>query len=333
MANWNEIGKEIIKDGIFVRFPELIPAVGDNYWSNKHSRLLLVGESNYFKDELKSDSNFMYADDWYKGDKSKLIPESKKNDVNNWKGSRGHNNIYKSMKTVLNEIGIENFEKGLLWEAAYYNYFLRPASVTKSSKCFDKDCKEIDCQVSYLALRGIIGEIKPDIVVFVSMYSYDKFMEYYKQEENYFKPVYIDYVNHFSNACWTQPNGKQKFENLLREYWFWGNAKCQKLRKIHNSLICKLKVEKQLDCFFDEKGSYLSCLYFKVNDYSFCCETGVKINDNNFWTCFYKTENSKEIPGLKEKWLDFKEDFSNDKIIEYIEKLTNRILKEIEKTD
>ncbi len=343
MAIWTEIGKNLVKEGIFKdfsdlkegvfeRFPELIPAVGDNYWSNNHSRLLLVGESNYFKDDLELISNFKHASDWYTGDKSKLIPESKRNDVNNWKGSRGHNNIYKSMKKVLNEIGTEKFEKGLLWEAAYYNYFLRPASVTKSSKCFDKDCEEIDCQVSYLALRGIIDEIEPDIIVFVSKFAYSKFIEYYDKEKDYYGNVIVSCVNHFSHACWTQPDGQQKFENLLREYWFWGNAKCQKLRSIHSVLRQKFEVETEQECFFDEKGNYLSCIFFKVNDSSFWCQTGMRINGDDFWTCFYKDMNSKEIPALNGKGDKFTQDLSSESIIETIEKLTNQIVKEIKET-
>jgi|GEM_PF-722154 len=340
MVIWSEIGKNLVKEnifenfpdlkeGIFERFDELKPAVGDNYWSDNHSRLLLVGESNYFNDELKSISNFKHADEWYKGDKNKLIPESKRNDVNNWKGSRGHNNIYNSMKKVLNEVGIQSTEKGLLWEAAYYNYFLRPASVTKSSKCFDKDCEEIDCQVSYLALRGIIDEIKPDIVVFVSKFSYRKFKEYYENELAHYEGVVVECVNHFSNACWRESDGQQKFENLLREYWFWGNTKCQKLRTIHSDLIQMFKVEKELECFFNGKGSYLSCLNFNVKDSTFCCETGVKINDNKFWTCFYKTENSNEIPALVGKDINELPDVSVDEIVEVIEKQIREIIEEI----
>src|SRR5690606_19792953 len=112
--------------------------------------------------------------------------------VNNWKGSRGHNNIFKSMKAVLDEAG-KKYNTYLLQETAYYNYFLRPASVTTASKGFQKDCKEIDCKVSYLALRGIIDEITPHIVIFVSKYSYDKFMEYYKQEKPLYKTIIVDY--------------------------------------------------------------------------------------------------------------------------------------------
>src|ERR1035437_5078802 len=115
MANWNGIGKDLIKEGIFERFPELIPAVGEpNYWKGEHSKLLLVGESNYFKDDMDSKSIFKDAEKWYDGKNSPLIPEEKKKDVSNWVGNSRHNKIFKSMKTVLDEAGIKNYNSNLL---------------------------------------------------------------------------------------------------------------------------------------------------------------------------------------------------------------------------
>ena len=73
------IGKgSIVEEGIFVRFPELVPASLDNYWSSKkHKKLLIVGESIYFDDNV--DSVFKDPQAWYTGaDKQHLIPEEKK---------------------------------------------------------------------------------------------------------------------------------------------------------------------------------------------------------------------------------------------------------------
>jgi len=339
MANWNEIGKELIKDGIFVRFPELIPAVGEpNYWKGEHLKLLLVGESNYFKDDLETKCDFKDAEKWYMGEKSLLIPEEKKNDVSNWVGNSRHNKIFKSMKTVLDEVGIKNYKSDLLLEAAYYNYFLRPASVTNGNYGFEKNCEPIDCDVSYSALCGIIEEIKPNIVIFVSKYSHDKFMEFNVKEKNRFENVVIDFVNHFSSPrTWEHENGngRQKFEKLLKEHWVKKNPMneivFQKLQLIHSKLKEKFKVEKEQECFSD-KGSYLSCLYFNVKDSSFCCETGVKINSVDFWTCFYETDNCEKIPALDGKEYNFKPNFNNDIVVDSIEKLINQIIEEISKT-
>ena len=53
---YSNIGKDgIIKEGIFVRFPDFEPVSKDNYWnSNKHRKLLIVAESSYFEDEAES---------------------------------------------------------------------------------------------------------------------------------------------------------------------------------------------------------------------------------------------------------------------------------------
>lgn len=333
MANYNGIGKDLIKGGIFERFPELIPKGGENYWQGEHSKLLVVGESNYFEDDMESKSDFKVAEKWYHGIDCCLIPKEMTKNVNNWKSGRGFNNLFKSMKKVLEEEGINDFKADLINEITYYNYFLRPACVKKSNRGFEKDCEPIDCEVSYSALCGIIEEIKPNIVIFVSKFSHGEFMESYIKEEKHFENVVIDYVNHFAQACWYDANGQQKFENLLREHWVNKNpmneSVFKKLQAIHSKLKEKFNVEKEQECF-SESGSYLSCLYFKVNeDFSFCCETGVKINYVDFWTCFYKTENSKEIPSLEEKKYQFKPTHSDDEIISKIEKLINQIFEEI----
>ena len=332
MEKYKGIGSEIIEGGIFERFPQLIPKGGENYWQGKHSKLLLIGESNYFKNDMESISDFKVAEDWYKGDKSRLIPAEMEKNVNNWKGGGKFNNIFKSIKKVLVEQGVNDFENDLLHEFKYYNYFLRPAIVKGGNKFFEKDCEEIDCKVSYAALCGIINKDMPDIVIFASKYSHDKFIESFKKEDIHYENIIIDFVYHFSSRYWNNTEGKYKFENLLREYWFRGNAKFKKLRTIHSELRQKFKVEEEQECFFDEKGNFLSCLNFNINDSSFWCETGVKINDVDFWTCFYKAENSKEIPVLEGKEYKFKQDFSDEVVVENIEKQIREIIKEISKT-
>jgi hypothetical protein len=327
MSNYYGIGNEIIEGGIFERFPELIPKGGENYWRGKHSKLLLVGESNYFKNDMESKSDFKIVEKWYKGN-SLLIPKEMEKNVNNWKGGGKFNNIFKSIKKVLVEQGVDDFENDLLHEFKYYNYFLRPATVKGGNKFFDKDCEEIDCKVSYAALCGIINKDKPDIVIFASKYSHDKFIESYKKEDIQYENIKIDFVYHFSSRYWNNTEGKYKFENLLREYWFWGNAKCQKLRTIHNELRQIFKIEKELECFFDENGSFLSRLLFKLKDVSFYCQTeiGIKIIDVVFWTYFYETDDCKKIPALEDKKYNFTLDISNVTIVDEINKLINQII-------
>lgn len=227
MENYNGIGTEIIEEGIFERFPKLVPRGGENYSHDKHSKLLLIGESNYFGDELVPKSNFKDANAWYYGDRSRLIPPEKERDVDNWVGGGRFNNLFNSMKNVLEEKGLTYCKDDLLQDAKYYNYFLRPASdkINKGVRDlgFKKDCKPLDCQVSYTALCGIIEKIKPDIVIFVSKFSHDKFKEYCEKYNKKFENVKkIDFVYHFSSPrTWKHKSGQgqQKFEDLLWKYW------------------------------------------------------------------------------------------------------------------
>lgn len=223
MENYNGIGSEIIEGGIFERFQYLIPQGGENYWKGEHKKLLLVGESNYFPDELESISNFKKAEDWYKGDISRLIPLGMKKNVDNWIGGGRFNNLFDSMKIVLDGKGVSYCKDSILEEAIYYNYFLRPArEYNKKGERdlgFKKDCEIIDSEVSYAALCGIIKEKEPNIVIFVSKFAWEKFMKFY---ENQFENVKIDFVYHFSSPrTWKHRNGngQEKFEDLLWKYW------------------------------------------------------------------------------------------------------------------
>ena len=212
------IGKDqIVKEGIFVRFPELVPASLDNYWnSKKHKKLLIVGESNYFDDNV--DSVFKDPQAWYTGaDKQRLIPEEKKKDVSNYKGYKTFDRLCKSMNEVLNDTICEHVYE----EAMFYNYFLRPATVKKNNRSFKKDCTQLDRDVAGSALCGIIDLDQPDVVIFVSKYAYTEYKKYMGSNGLSYD-IPIDFVYHPAvHFSWNHRNGngKQKFERLLREYW------------------------------------------------------------------------------------------------------------------
>jgi hypothetical protein len=217
-------GKELISEGVFNRFRELEPAIGKNYGMNNLHKLLVVAESNYFEDKLETKSVFKVAKDWYQGENCSLIPEEKKGDVKSWIGE-GYpifNNLFKSMKTVLNESNIK-YDPYLLEEFAFYkNYFLRPASRKGTNISFKKDCKQIDREVAGMALSGIIDLINPDILIFTSKYAYEEFSKYCQDANLVFENTKIKFVYHPSrHFSWNHRNGlgKQEFERLLREYW------------------------------------------------------------------------------------------------------------------
>ena len=217
---YSNIGKDgIVKEGIFARFPDLIPACPENWGiSNLHRKLMIVGESNYFEDNV--DSVFKDPESWYKGeDTQHLIPEDYKDKVSNWKAEYPpFNNLCKSMNQVA-----EGFHCDTVFdEAVFYNYFLRPATVRKGNRSFKKDCTQMDREVAGAALCEIMELVKPDIIVFVSKYAYQEFDKYIKSKGYDVKDTIIDFVYHPSrHFSWNHRNGngKQKFERLLKEHW------------------------------------------------------------------------------------------------------------------
>lgn len=217
------IGKGgVIEEGIFERFPELIPAVGEHYWreDNSHKKLFLVGESNYFNDIDIQNSDFLDAEKWYKEKSAKLIPENRKKEVCNWKGGyRTFENVYKVMNNVLSVAGIA-YDDYLLQEAAFYNYFLRPAYNDGKHKGFIP--QSIDREVSGIALSGVIDRLQPDLVIFLSKKAYDGFSQYIGRDARLYDKSFIEFVYHPGSPRWNRDNGAQgraKFEELLKHFW------------------------------------------------------------------------------------------------------------------
>lgn len=212
---YSNIGKDgIVKEGIFNRFPILEPVtLGDNYWKNpRHNKLMIIGESNYFPDNVNSVFKDPVA--WYQGEITKpLIPKEMEDNVSNYKsGYPPFDRLRDSMKTVLKTEFDHIFD-----EAIYYNYFLRPATGGRTFRSF---CKPIDRKVAGTALCGILEIVKPDIVIFASKYAYDEFTKYIKSSK--YNDTRIEFVYHPSSTFhqWEKdPNSKQKFERLLKEYW------------------------------------------------------------------------------------------------------------------
>jgi hypothetical protein len=325
MENYNGIGSEIIEGGIFERFPELTPFVGENYSNKNHSKLLLIGESNYFPDELASKSVFKDAKKWYHGKDCHLIPEEMKEKVNNDGKIVYLRGLFSTIQKLLNTIQYD--------DVAFYNYFLRPASVKNKNGDSDlglkKNYTDLDGEVAFVAFCGVLESLKPDIVIFASTLAWNKMEVFQNLYKKNFGEIVIKKVSHPSSPWWNNSNGaygRQLFEDLLTKHWI---KKFQKLQTIHRELILKFNLEREQECFFDGKGNYLSCLYFRVKDSTFCCETGVTINSEDFWTCFYETDNCKKIPALENKKVNLTRDLSDDIIVEKIEKLINQIIEEI----
>lgn len=216
----NRIGQGgIVQEGIFVRFPDLVPAVREHYWreDGKHSKLLLIGESNYFDEHDMPYSDFTDAEKWYQGKDAKLIPDYRKTAVNNDIGYKTFTKVFNIMGKVLRDCNID-YSEGLA-EAAFYNYFLRPAYNNGRNKGFKP--LPIDRQVSGEALSGIIEYIRPNLVIFLSKLAYVEYENYKRSEGLIFEDVVFEHVSHPASPWWNRWNGslgKVKLESL-RQYW------------------------------------------------------------------------------------------------------------------
>lgn len=214
MIDYSNIGKGgIVKEGVFNRFEILRPALLDNYWSDKHSKLMIVAESNYLGDDV--DCVFKDPNLWYQGDDSRIkqLLKDQEKKVSNWKYYRTFTKLCK----VMNEVA--NIDcKSVYEEAVFYDYFLRPATV-KGTKSFEKDCTQLDRDVAGTALCGVIDILKPDIVIFASKYAFNEF-EKFKLSAGFETDIIIDFVIHPASPNWSKSeDGKQKFEHLLKQYW------------------------------------------------------------------------------------------------------------------
>lgn len=216
------IGKgDIVKEGIFVRFPELIPAVSDGYWrtDGKHCKMLLVAESNYFDDNDIANCDFLDAEKLYTASDARLIPDYCRSKVSNFISHGPFNkNVFKIMDRVLDENGIDHREG--LGEASFYNYFLRPAYNNGEHKGFVP--QPIDEEVAGEALAGIIDTIAPGLIIFLSKKAYLSFRDYRNAKHIVYENIVIDHVSHPSSIWWNRNNGqygKARFESLLKTYW------------------------------------------------------------------------------------------------------------------
>lgn len=213
---------DIVTEGIFVRFQELVPFVGENYYNESyHHKMILIGESNYFSSELKEKSVFTDANMWYLEKNVPLIPEEKVKDVSNAIGGyRTFTKFFNIMKKVLDERR-GRYPEYILQESVFYNYFLRPAILDGKGRGFKKSCQRVDKNVAGSALVGIIDILKPDLIIFLSKYAYSEFDRYAKSNGIKFN-AQIEQVCHPASIWWNRNGGtygKLKFENILKEHW------------------------------------------------------------------------------------------------------------------
>lgn len=213
------IGTDIVKEGIFERFPELIPYVGENYYSSYHKKLIFIGESNYFPAEFEllvekieryGNSTLLTSDEiqflhdfvevfpneykWYKEYTGKPIPQSIKSFVGNAIDYKPFNdNVFGLIKSILKDKNIETEGCGLD-QVAFYNYFLRPAVAKGTKKGFKPQA--LDREVAGAALCDIIKRLEPQIIVFLSKKAFGEFKKYLEDYKVHYNATEIHAIDH-----------------------------------------------------------------------------------------------------------------------------------------
>lgn len=219
---------KVFGKNVFKRFPRMMPMVGADY--EKYSaKILLVLESYYFNEnDVRLGSVFLDDKLWYQKEGAVLIPKGSKPDGSEWKVNMHENWIWEQVKggpfpnifRAMQSVRPGNFESQCR-SIAIYDYFLRPANQGNNGKGFGKGgyCTNNDRQVAYDTFCGIVDVLKPDLIVFLSKFSYETF----KKDNKSLDENIVKYVVHPSSAWWNKNGGsygRENFKNLLFDYWF-----------------------------------------------------------------------------------------------------------------
>lgn len=195
----------------FKQYPLMRPYVGNNY-SSKKNKILLIAESFYLPNECKLNKE---SQRWYEGNES-MLSDYEKPWINcrgliecEWE-SAGHF-IYRELNRVLQEVSGEGFSS-----VSFMNAFQRPAC--EEGHSFKDDCEEVDEQYAVETINVVQNILKPDVVIFVAKYPWDRLGSRVKKE---------GVANQYSFVChpctggryWhkqSYPHGRSKFVEILK---------------------------------------------------------------------------------------------------------------------
>ncbi len=204
----------------YKKFPAMIPFVGENYVSKEHKKLLLIGESYYLPNDVTLHHN---PEKWYNDSQDSLYNLDPnfvawincKELLNSEWDCDGHY-TYKELNRSINDLPFTKSKRGID-EIAFTNYFQRPSQ--KEGDSMSHFCTKLDVEKSKEILKDVIKTLSPDIIIFVSKYSWDCDNEYIKKE---FPNIIVDFTCHpaTNSKYWlnsSYPHNKNKFMNLLKE--------------------------------------------------------------------------------------------------------------------
>jgi hypothetical protein len=220
MKTKNEYLNQLEMIGHYQNYPQMIPFVGENYDSQYHKKLLLVGESHF----LPEYSNYhLDAEKWYNGNHTNLNTEEKK-----WIDTTGvaeglHHSFFKVLNRAIQDSGISTTGENYLSEVSFYDYFQRPAVTGESIK---KSMTDLDKEIALDTFKKVVSILKPDLIIFVSKLA----VEVFENNKIDNKPVwewtksvgvekYI-YTNHPTSSWWNRATRSDYFKGLTSREFF-----------------------------------------------------------------------------------------------------------------
>ena len=220
------------KIDFYQKYPAMKPFIGDNYISEVHKKLLIVGESYYLPNKVEMHHN---ADEWYKSNQNRLINEFEEKNIENglewmscrqlfalteWNKKSGHKFYYEIMCCLKNCLKADCAPKKLTSEIAFTNFYQRPAE--KEGASMKYYAKKTDVDYGYSILTEVINAITPDLIIITSKHVWDISNKKLKQFVAGRK-ITLDFTCH--PAGWKYWNsrsyqhGKKKLIDLLSQEW------------------------------------------------------------------------------------------------------------------
>lgn len=194
----------------------MMPYVGTEFESPAHRKMLIIGESFYFPHDA---TVHLDPGAWY-GKKQCDLDEEEREWIDCrklleclWQAD-GHE-MYRELNRRIGELGLPCTDRAVS-NIAFMNAFLRPASVPGRS--FEYCCSVNDIEISNRVLPAVLGCLRPDIIVFASIYSWRTLGARLAESH---RNMAFDYVCHPTTGgrYWTKPgyeHGRPKFMNILR---------------------------------------------------------------------------------------------------------------------
>lgn len=190
-------------------FPIMKPFVGENYLSAM-KRVLVIAESHYFAEESNINTG---PTKWYSSSIAELHA-SKHDSINTQKiVATSSHSVFREMENVLSQ-SMDKHKNRALNNIAFMNAFQRPAN--KAGESMKALASKMDFEIGIKTVEKVIKILKPNLVVFISKFAWEKIGKHLQKVEN----IKYEFVNHpASIRYWHNskyPNSKYKLLELLK---------------------------------------------------------------------------------------------------------------------